>query len=250
MSGNLIIFATYWNDMDWLKASLEYIDYWKPDKLYLCEGCFDKKYPARSTDGTYEYLKEWRKNRDNVWIVENPQLKDYFSNQVSVCNLILQLSKIEAGDWILRIDCDHFMFKNHVDQYKKLMETTNFDYPIHDVWNFWDDIKRYYSKCNDNGLYLPYKYTKGAAIIPVCHLAMGGKLYKDSGLKALKVKLPGFHYYGLRNKKRMEDKYNVGTRQSPKDWKGGIQLKNRQPYDGPHPEFAIPVLKEKGFVND
>jgi hypothetical protein len=247
----LVIFATYWNDMDWLEASLEYLEYWKPDKIYICEGCFDIKYPPRSTDGTYEYLEKWCKHKPNATLVLNSRLEDYFTNQASVCNQVLELSNIQEGDWLLRIDCDHFMFKAHVEIYREFMKQ-DFDYPILEVYNFWDTTKKYFSKWTDQSIYLPYKYHAGAKIVPVCHLAINGKLYKDiPELKGLKTQLKGFHYEGFRSPERLKQKYDVGPahRQSPVTWKDGLKLRDRRDYDGPHPEFAEPVLKKYDMRN-
>ena len=57
--GRLIVLARYWNDMDLLQASLDQIDYWDADLVYLAEGAWDQKLEARSTDGTRRYLEDW-----------------------------------------------------------------------------------------------------------------------------------------------------------------------------------------------
>ena len=67
----LIVIARYWNDIEWINASLEQIEYWKPDEVYLCEGNWDRKFEARSTDGTRELLDEYVLGKDNYHIIDN-----------------------------------------------------------------------------------------------------------------------------------------------------------------------------------
>ena len=40
MKGKFIIIGRYWNDIDWVGASLDYIDQWNADEVYLLEGHF------------------------------------------------------------------------------------------------------------------------------------------------------------------------------------------------------------------
>ena len=247
----LIIFAPVWNDMDWLEAMISQVEYWNPDELYLLEGCWDTKFPARSTDGTREYIMDYKNKRPHTYVVDNIRAQGYRENQCMTCNLILELSKAEKGDWIMYQSCDFFLLKNHINRYKKLMKDTNMDYPIHEIWNFWDTPNKYYPRWNDQSPNLPYRIVKGMKFIPTCHPAINGKIYKDSSIPTgLKIdNMIGFHYEGFRNDKRIKDKYAVGDRQSPVVWKDGIKLKQRMGRVGIHPEFAEPVLKEKGFLS-
>jgi len=245
----LIIFFPTWNDRDWLEAQIKQIEYWNPDKLYFCEGAWDSRFPARSTDGTWEYIMDYKNKREKTYVVENIRDQDYRMNQAMTCNLILELSRAEPGDWIMYQACDFFLLKSHIDRYKKLMAESNMDYPIHEIWNFWDTPHKYYPRWNDQSPNLPYRIVKGMKFIPTCHPAIGGKIYKDhptpTGLKI--DNMVGFHYEGFRNDERIKDKYAVGDRQSPVVWKDGIKLKKRVDRIGVHPEFAIDVLKEKGW---
>ena len=250
MSGKFVVFACYWNDNgDWLEASLKQVLYWKPDEIYLCEGCFDKNYPARSTDGTREYLEKWAKDKDSVWIVDNIRDGKYRENQANTCNLVLRLADIKTGDWIMRVDCDAFYFKHDIDVYRNLMTINNFDYPIYSIWNFWNCIDKYYPHRNKNMARLPYRYIKQAKFMPTWLLTLNGKSYHESNkTTATKLSMAEFHYEGLRDKERLHQKYDVGDRTSPTKWKNGVKLKKRTVYKGRHPEFAIPVLEEKGYL--
>ena len=244
----LIIFAVVWNDMDWLKAMIEHIEYWNPDRLYFCEGCFDKKFPARSTDGTREYLMKYKNTREHTYVLDNIRDQDYRMNQAMTCNQVLQLSDIQTGDWIMRVDCDAFYLKAHIDQYKKLMETSYHHWVEYEIWNFWDSVTKYYPHWTKYIARLPFRYIKGATFKPTWVLHLDGKPYHESNTIGVRVAIKELHYEGMREPKRLKDKYAVGDRQSPEVWKGGCKLKNRQIYTGPHSEFAIPVLRKKGFM--
>ena len=47
---NIILMATYWNEAEFVKASLEQIDKIDPIEVIICDGCFDPKQPLNSTD--------------------------------------------------------------------------------------------------------------------------------------------------------------------------------------------------------
>jgi hypothetical protein len=238
-----LIIGRFWNDLPWLKASLEHIEYWNADKVIICEGNWDKKWPARSTDYTREYLEEYCKNGEKILISNLRDDDNYRVNQANTSNKAMKLAGAGAGDWVMVVDCDHFYFKKDIDRYRSRM----LEHPILTTRNFYDDTKSYYTHTEKNGSKLPYLVLAGSTWIPTNHLAINGNMYCDTKVKFEPADIIAYHYVGLRNKKRLEDKYSIGDRQSPKEWKGGKLLNNMQDYFGPHPEFVIPVLKEKGY---
>ena len=38
---NLVVFATYWNEIEWIRPSLAQIDRIDPMEIIICDGCFD-----------------------------------------------------------------------------------------------------------------------------------------------------------------------------------------------------------------
>ena len=56
---NIILFATYWNERQWIEASLAQIEAIDPMEVIICDGCFDDRKENRSTDGTREVIEEW-----------------------------------------------------------------------------------------------------------------------------------------------------------------------------------------------
>lgn len=180
--------------MDWLEASLKQIEYWKPDMTYLCEGCWDPKFPARSTDGTREYLEKWQKGRENVWIQDNLRVSDYRQNQANQCRLVTQSSGAEPGDWMMYMACDFYMFKSHIEMYKDMMKSNSFDYPIFEIRNFWDTTTKYFSKWAEMALNLPWRLVKDFNWEPICHLAKDGVLYNNhKKVRGKKIDVKGFH---------------------------------------------------------
>lgn len=241
-----IIFAPFWNNFEWVKASLNHIDYWDYDELYLGNGCWDKKYPAESNDGTYEILKEYQSTRENVWIVDNIRDGEYRENQRNTCKLILELAQAKPNDWFMYSASDFYCFKNAIDVYKNLMENSSMDYPIFEIWNFFNSITHYYLHKTKSAMNLPHRIVEGAGFRDTCDITVNGKHYHQSPkTTGLKVPTIGMHYEGIHSPERLVQKYGVGDRKSPEVWNNGIKLKNRKIWTGAHPSFAISVLKDK-----
>ncbi|MFC1797873.1 hypothetical protein ACFLY2_01640 [Patescibacteria group bacterium] len=66
---NIIIFATYWNEIDWIESSLEQIEKINPIEVIICDGCFDDTKENKSTDGTREIIEKWVSERDNARMI-------------------------------------------------------------------------------------------------------------------------------------------------------------------------------------
>lgn len=245
----LIVMYPVWNDRDWIEACLEQLEYWKFDKLYFSEGCWDPKMPARSTDGTREYIEKYAKGKKNVWITDAIRDSDYRTNQCNQCTFVTRLSEAEHGDFFMYQASDFFLCKSDIDLYKQYMEKNIFDYPLFEIRNFWDSAILYYPKTTNQALNLPWRLIKRSYWKPTCHLWYKDKAYHESPHLRQSGRIPivGYHYEGLRSPQRIKDKYGVGDRESPVTWKSGIKLKNRLTYKGKHPEFVREVLKKKGF---
>ena len=71
---NVIILATYWNEIDWIRPSLAQIDKLDPLEVVICDGCFDERYPVHSTDGTREVIEEYTSNRQHAYLVSPVRL--------------------------------------------------------------------------------------------------------------------------------------------------------------------------------
>jgi hypothetical protein len=248
----LIIIARYWNDIEWINASLDQVDYWDADEIYICEGNWDKKFAARSTDGTRCICEEWVSIRGNAFLFDN--LRDhnnYRFNQANTCNAIMKKANIKPGDWVMVVDCDHFYFKQDIDTVKNTMGTKGheFDYPVYNIYNFLDGIDGYYESVDDNAAKLPYKVVEGMHWIPTCHPAIGNSMYcKVNKLIGLNINIFACHYVLARLPERLDSKYKIGDRKTPQEWGGGVMMRNLKKYNSvAHPVFAVSTLKKLGF---
>jgi glutaredoxin len=248
--GKLIIFAPVWNDMDWIDAMIKQIEYWSPNQLYFCEGCWDPKFSARSNDGTREYVDTYIKDKLNTYVVDNLRKDSYRENQANTIKMVMRLAEIESGDWVMYQSCDFYLFKKDIDLYKKYIRDNAFDYPRFEIRNFWDTIKLYWPKMTNQSVNLPWRFVTGAYWIPTCHLCVKGKQYHESPhVRQKTIVIKGYHYEGFRMSCRLKDKYAVGDRQSPVIWKNGVKIKKRRIYDGLHPEFVRETLNKKNEWN-
>lgn len=69
MREELIVFATYWNEIDWIEASLEQIDAIDPVEVIICDGCFDPARPLHSDDGTKERIEAYVRARPHARLI-------------------------------------------------------------------------------------------------------------------------------------------------------------------------------------
>lgn len=58
---NIILLATYWNEADWIEASLAQIERIDPIEAIICDGNFDPRVENRSTDGTRTIIEQFVK---------------------------------------------------------------------------------------------------------------------------------------------------------------------------------------------
>jgi len=249
----LIISARYWNDIEWLEASLQHVEYWQADKVYLSEGNWSQAYEARSTDGTREKLERFTSVRKNVFVIDNVRDdENYRVNQANTSNLVMKLAGAEPGDWMLIIDVDHFYFKKDIDYVKKLIQKSGnkFDYITLYTYNFLYSLRGYNLYYDKNGTKLPYKLLKNCTWRETNHLCVGEKAYSDiPQLKSKRMRFAAMHYEGLRLPDRLKDKYSIGDRKSFEEYKGGIKVKDMRRYRGRHPEFVVHALKSGGYLN-
>jgi len=247
--GKLILLARYWNDMDFLKASLNQVSYWEADKVYLSEGAWDQNFLQRSTDGTREILEEYAKNKDNVFIIDNVRDDiNYRVNQAETSNLVMKLAKWQPNDWMIQVDVDQFYTKAAIDTVKRMIkeEGDQFDYFTHELSNFLYDLKHHQITLETSQSRLPSRLLEGSYWIPTNHLTLNGKLYRlvEQIRKRHLTDIRSLHYEGLRPKSKLTLRYSVGDRKTFWEYRGGIRLKGIVPFTGNAiSEFAADNLK-------
>jgi len=163
MTSNIILFATYWNEIDWIKLSLRQIEKINPKEVIICDGCFDEKYPPYSTDGTREIIKSWIRKRTCAKRLISPVRKGKFRailslfkahsklpkkhflfpsrylstmlkakkssyriNQALTFNKMISMSKEwRVGGWFMNYDCDQFYSDSMIKKIKNLTSKKN-----------------------------------------------------------------------------------------------------------------------------
>lgn len=243
----LIILARYWNDMDFLSASLDQIEYWNADLIYLSEGSWDQKIEPRSADGTREFLEEYAKDKQNVFVIDNVRTNvNYRINQADTSNLVMKLSKCKSDDWMMIVDVDQFYSKQHIDKVKDIIENegSTFEYFNYKVCNFLYNIEEYDETYDNNQSRLPSKIVSNASWIQTNHLSVNGITYDRSNLVRRKVleDVYAVHYEGMRSKNRLTLRYSVGDRKSFWEFNQGSRLKNLKVFSGEHSTFASKTI--------
>lgn len=114
-----------WNNIEFLKCSLKQaLEFC--DEVILVEGCHYKKYPKRSTDGTYEFIQSLDHPklviRDFNFQGRNDivqwKIRETFSKQSDLW---------EPGNWVAQWDDDIAFFDDDLKKIKEVMKKTKRD---------------------------------------------------------------------------------------------------------------------------
>lgn len=275
MTNALTVFATYWNEKDWIDTSLAQIDRLNPQTVMVVDGCYDPRYKPESTDGTSDIIAQWadsrphvtvipavRKSRlGNLWYLFGHRLtwlniplrifmamyyartNVYRLNQASTFTYMLRNCGAQTGSWIMHNDSDQFYPD---DVLQEIIATVNdpsdqSDLITADEITFVDDFSSCtteYEKRNYNNL--PYRLKKNTLIVPtrdvVTEMYPRPKAYgKDTDLP--KKHLGTYHHYKFRpTTERDALTYNVGDRKKPDYSKFTIEQ-----YTGLYPQ----VIRER-----
>jgi len=242
----LIISARYWNNTDWVGASLKHVDAWEADEVWVSEGNWDRKMSSKSTDDTREIIEDFALSRNNFNVFDNPRSHDdYRYNQALTSNMVMKYARVEVGDWMLIIDSDHFYSLKDIKYIKEEIRYYGnyFDYYILDTYCFFNGIDKYGIHHDTMGTKLPYKIVAGARWIATNHLSVNNKMYVNiPSLRDNRTPVNGYHYEGILSENRFKEKYSIGDRKTPE--KCG-RLENLSEYYGAHPELAVPVLRDR-----
>ena len=255
MKNNLIVIATYWNEKDWIDASLAQIDALNPKKVIIVDGCFDPKIENRSTDGTREKIEAWVKERDNAELINavrqsrtaslrylfwtNVNWRNwplrilmtiyynrtnvYRLNQASTFTKALCQAGTQPGDWVTHSDSDQFYTDNVIRNIISEVNSSDSDAELltANELTFFTDFKHYttdYEKRNYNNL--PYRMKKNTLIVPtrdvVSEKYPKPRMYgKDAAI--VKKSVGTYHHYKFRpfDKERTAATYKVGDRKKP-----------------------------------
>ena len=198
----ITLFATYWNECDWIEASLAQIDAINPREVIICDGCFDPTRPNQSTDGTREIIEAWVAERPHARMISALQLSRFsglwyifgkhirFStlplrifmffyylrtnvyriNQAATFTHMSRLSKYWGeGSWFMNIDADQFYPEDMIKIFhKECADTTSTTELLTATEKtFFHDFDTYtdeYEKRNYNNM--PHRVKKNTLIVP------------------------------------------------------------------------------------
>jgi len=243
----LVLIARYWNEIEWINTSLEYIFQWNPDKVIISEGNWSS-HPAfkgreHSTDGTREILQQFAKaNKDRVQLINGERVsKDYRTNQAATCRKALELSGAKPGDWFITIDCDSFISQESIDTIKILMKISGAYYFPYLINHFMWDLETCVTLRDIHGNLLPRKIHSDGDFKNANHYGIGKNYYTGNpeihSLTLDDYNIQGYHYSGIKNKDRIEERYLLGDKLKSRPEKRGYD-KKRKPFTGQHPAIV------------
>ncbi len=270
---NIIVFATYWNEINWIKPSLKQIEKINPIEMIICDGCFDPKIQNYSTDGTREIIKAWvrkRKNARMISAIRMPRILGCFRlcknfnfpnliriplaisairksvyriNQALTFNYMISISKQwKVGRWFMTIDADQFYPERMINKFisqvnkknNKLGLLTGKEYTFFN--NFYEYTEDYESREYNN---FPHRIYNNTFIKTTRDIIRENIFSFKKYIDEVPYKKLGhyFHYkFRPNNKKRDKDVYALGDRKPPKN----IDSFRFKKFRGKHPS----VIKE------
>lgn len=251
---NIIVFATYWNEIDWIESSLEQIDKINPIEVIICDGCFDDRKKNKSTDWTREIIEKWVWERNNArmisairvphkingffWLLKNfnfPNIvriytaaiamieNKYRINQALTFNHMRNISNHwKEWLWFMNYDADQFYSDEIIENIKKYCNQKNKYWLLTANENtFFNDFENYtdqYEKRDFNNM--PHKIYSNTFVKPTRdnhrEYMFSRKYYKDDSSIISKV-IGTYNHYKFRpiNVARINDGYNLWDRKPP-----------------------------------
>lgn len=267
---NIIVFATYWNEIEWIEASLAQIDKIDPVEAIICDGCFDPKYPNHSDDGTRQVIEKYVAGRKNVKLISPLRLSRlqhyilwfsllphersniitfaklrtaitfhrinlYRLNQAATFNNMIQVSDcFKPGLWFMTCDCDQFYSDAMLESFKCVNEGQPFSMLTAKEYTFFEDFFHYtenYETRDYNNL--PHRIYSDTRFIPTRHptRVVNGR-YKIYTDFEKKKDVGIYYHYRLRSPERMKAGYSLGDRKPPEPHR-----METIPYKGEHPSI-------------
>jgi hypothetical protein len=254
---NIIVFATYWNEMEWIKPSLEQILKIDPVEIIICDGNFDPKVENRSTDGTREIIEQFvsenserarmisavrssnfnrgfkffkesgyktdsiKSSRLKYALASQFKINEYRVNQALTFAKMMNMSqKWQEGRWVMSFDADQFYTDELIEAFSITNQETDFDLITADEWTFPEDFSLYtteYEKRKWNNM--PHKIKKNMAVYPTRHFVVESLFnHKHYYQFAKRFHAGVYHHYKFRkDTARLEAGYQLGDRKPPED---------------------------------
>ena len=270
---NIILFATYWNERQWIEASLAQIEAIDPCEVVICDGCFDDRKENRSTDGTREVIADWvarrgpsahmvfatrlersqapaallsQISRNSIapiparWFkaVRQGMSKSlYRINQAVTFGKMIQMSqKWELGRWFMTYDADQFYSDACIASFDNCSSKTGAGLITAKEFTFENDFQTCvtgFEKRDWNNM--PHKIYPSTAVYPTRHLMLESPFKLNLYRKKVSVIDGGYycHYKFRLDAERKQAGYALGDRRPPKTEK----FKNPEAFTEQHPKI-------------
>lgn len=125
METKLIGLIVTWNNLQWIKYSLpQALEFC--DEVILIEGCHSRQYPKHSTDGTYEYIRNFSHPHLRVFDFEQNDRYDLVQRRLRQ-DMPKQSQYWKPGNWVLYWDDDAFFFESDLKKLKEVMLNAKHD---------------------------------------------------------------------------------------------------------------------------
>lgn len=248
----LFVFATYWNEIEWIDLSLRQLELMKPYRVIICDGCYDDKREIHSNDGTYEKIKQFALSHMNVTIIEPVRyskcghilnwFKDiniqnlkafrgrlyylylifrcnkYRLNQAQTFNNMMRMSGIEERDWFTTYDCDQFYSDDLISMVNNLQSLSAYDMIVGREKTFFENFNSYTEKYELRDYNnMPHRYYKDVCFIPtrmpVRNIHGMYKIYSNTTKN--KISSGNIFHYRIKSKTRINDGYTLEDRKPP-----------------------------------
>lgn len=279
---NLILFATYWNERQWIESSLAQIEAIDPMEVIICDGCFDSRMENRSTDGTREIIADWVAKRGNTasmisatrlsrgtapqallrtisrdginlkparWLkaVRQGLSKSlYRINQAVTFGKMIQASKSwQSGRWFMTYDADQFYSDACIQTFDNCNESSDAGLIVAKEFTFEKNFHTAVSgfeKRDWNNM--PHKIYPNTAVYPTRHLMLESPLALKLYRKQVPVIDGGYycHYKFRLDSQRELEGYSLGDRRPPKAEK----FSNPETFEHAHPSVVRQFFPEAG----
>lgn len=214
---DIILFATYWNEENWIQPSLEQIRAIDPIEVMICEGCFDPTQSRESTDDTRPILENFVADYDRASLVsarrpttlegvasilQGPReswlsrlksvsgwkavykalgLVAYRRNQAATFNAMMRMSDFwEPGRWFMTYDADQFYSDAMIEEFAVTGTGIDADLLTGEELTFFDSFDRYtreYERRTYNNM--PHRIFPGTMIRPTRDIVLDRFSFHD-----------------------------------------------------------------------
>ncbi len=276
MKRKLVLFATFWNEIDWIKTSLMQLDALEPDEIIICDGCFDPKFINKSTDGTREVIEEFVAKRANArmisalrlsrlkhicnWFKVLPHESEpaitiakmnalrhflrkniYRLNQAATFNYMIEISDaFRKGNWFMTYDCDQFYSDEMIISMREYIKDEDINILVGKELTFFGSFDQYtdsYENRDYNNM--PHRIFEDSRFIPTrlpCRPFKNDYLVCSDFLKG-KKNIGYMYHYHVKSPSRLSQSYEVGNRKPPE-----ASRVTTETFNGNHPKIIQNVF--------